>query len=141
MDLSAQFTPTAGSAASKRTVKKTLLYAYYSGDYIGRNVAFDANGTSLIGYGYKGSANSQNRAINEITFGFNQTIWRDPRYGAINVMGQYEWLERIPGTLPRALPRAPTTTPFTSMFVTLCRVPCRTSKESRTIGTRVLCGI
>ena len=34
--------------------------------------------------------------INEITFGFNQTVWRDPRYGAINFMGQYEWLERSP---------------------------------------------
>jgi hypothetical protein len=77
-------------------VRNTLLYAYYGGIYIDRNVAYDANGTSLIGYGYTGSANSQNRSINEITFGFNQTMWRDPRYGAINVMGQYEWLERDP---------------------------------------------
>ena len=51
---------------------------------------------SLIGYGYTGSANSQNRAIKEFTFGFNQTMWKNPRYGAINVMGQYEWLERDP---------------------------------------------
>lgn len=77
-------------------VKNTLLYGYYGGIYIGRNVAVDANGTSLVGYGYTGSANSQNRMINEITFGFNQTVWRDPRYGAINFMGQYEWLERSP---------------------------------------------
>jgi hypothetical protein len=87
------------------TVKKTLLYAYYSGDYIGRNVALDANGTSLIGYGYKGSANSQNRDIQEITFGFNQTMWRDPRYGAINVMGQYEWLERMPWYVAAGAPK------------------------------------
>jgi hypothetical protein len=78
------------------TVKNTLLYAYYGGIYIGRNVALDANGTSLVGYGYKGSPNSQNRAINEITFGFNQTIWKDAKYGAINLMGQYEYLERDP---------------------------------------------
>jgi hypothetical protein len=78
------------------TFKNTLLYAYYSGDYIGRNVAIDANGTSLIGYGYRGAANSQNRSIQEITFGFNQTIWRDPKYGAINLMGQYEYLMRLP---------------------------------------------
>jgi hypothetical protein len=75
---------------------RTLLYGYYGGIYIGRNSALDANGTSLIGYGYTGSANSQNRMINEVTFGFNQTIWRDPRYGALNFMGQYEWLERSP---------------------------------------------
>ena len=78
------------------TFKNTLLYAYYSGDYIGRNVAIDANGTSLIGYGYRGAANSQNRSIQEITFGFNQTIWKDAKYGAINLMGQYEYLMRLP---------------------------------------------
>jgi hypothetical protein len=87
------------------TVKNTLLYAYYGGIYIGRNVAIDANGTSLVGYGYKGSANSQNRAINEVTFGFNQTMWRDPRYGAINVMGQYEWLERDPWFVAAGAPK------------------------------------
>jgi hypothetical protein len=77
------------------TVKNTLLYAYYGGIFIDRNVTVDTTG-KLVGYGYTGSANSQNRAINEITFGFNQTVWRNPRYGAINVMGQYEWLERAP---------------------------------------------
>ena len=78
------------------TIKNTLLYAYFSGDYIGRNVALDANGTTLIGYGFKGSANSNNRSINEGTIGFNQTLWRNPRYGAVNLMGQYEYLERSP---------------------------------------------
>jgi hypothetical protein len=78
------------------TVKNTLLYAYYGGIYVGRNTALDADGKSLVGYGFNGSANNQNRAINELTFGFNQTLWRDPRYGAINVMGQWEWLQRNP---------------------------------------------
>jgi hypothetical protein len=73
------------------TIKNTLLYTYYGGVYIGRDVVVDTDG-SLKGYGYRGS--SQNRAINEITFGFNQTIWRNARYGAINFMGQYEWLQR-----------------------------------------------
>ena len=77
------------------TVKNTLFYAYYGGIYIGRNVAIDTNG-SRVGYGYTGSANSQNRSIQEVTFGFNQTMWRNPRYGAINVMGQYEYLTRNP---------------------------------------------
>jgi hypothetical protein len=79
-----------------RTWKNNLLlYAYYGGVYIGRNVAIDTNG-NRVGYGYTGSPNSQNRAINEVTFGFNQTIWSNPRYGAINAMGQYEWLSRVP---------------------------------------------
>jgi hypothetical protein len=97
------------SAASidgfEATIGRTLLYAYYGGIYIDRDVAIDANGTSLVGYGYHGSANSQNREINEITGGFNQTIWRDPRYGAVNFMGQYEWLQRAPWYVAAGAPK------------------------------------
>jgi hypothetical protein len=74
---------------------KFLLFAYYGGIYIGRDVVIDANGKP-VGYGYTGSANSQNRAIQEGTFGFNQTMWSNPRYGAINLIGQYEYLTRAP---------------------------------------------
>jgi hypothetical protein len=88
------------------TVGKTLLYAYYGAYYIGRDTAYDANGTTLIGYGFKGSANSVNRVINEGTFGFNRTIWRDPRYGAINLMAQWEWLERDPWYVAAGAPKA-----------------------------------
>ncbi|MDP8991019.1 MAG: hypothetical protein M3N41_13180 [Acidobacteriota bacterium] len=83
-----------------------LLYAYYGGIYIGRNTALDANGTTRIGYGYTGSPNSQNRSINEFTFGFNQTMWASPRYGAINVMGQYEYLMREPWFVAAGAPKA-----------------------------------
>lgn len=78
-------------------IKNWLFYAYYGGIYIEKNTAIDL-GASVprIGYGYPTSANSQNRAINEFTFGFNRTIWANPRYGAINAMGQYEYLTRDP---------------------------------------------
>ncbi len=69
------------------------FYAYYGGIYIGRNTAIDANGAKV---GYGGPGASQNRAINEITFGWNQTLWANPRYGAVNSMFQYEWLDRRP---------------------------------------------
>jgi len=78
------------------TQKKTLFYAYYGGIYIMRNTAFDANGTTRIGYGYSGSGSGQNRAIQEITLGFNQTIWKDAKWGAVNFMGQYSYLLRDP---------------------------------------------
>jgi hypothetical protein len=87
-----------------RVRPNTLLYGYYSGIYIGRDTAIDTNG-SKIGYGYAGSANSQNRAIQEITFGFNQTIWASPRYGAINAMGQYEYLMRAPWFVASGAPK------------------------------------
>ena len=78
------------------TVKNTLFYGYYGAIYAGRNTAFDANGTTHIGYGYTGSSNADNRTMQEITFGFNQTIWKSPRYGAINYMMQYQWQFRNP---------------------------------------------
>ena len=78
------------------TQKKTMIYAYYGGIYIARNTALDANGTSLIGYGYHGASSSQNRSIQEATFGFNQTIWKDAKWGAVNFMGQYSYLARNP---------------------------------------------
>ena len=78
------------------TYKNTMVYGYYGAYYIGKNTAFDANGTTKIGYGFANSANTNNREIQEISFGFNQTIWKSPRYGAINAMGQYEYLVRNP---------------------------------------------
>jgi hypothetical protein len=88
------------------TAGKFLLFGYYGGIYIGRNVAIDANGTSLVGYGYRGSANSQNRAIQEVTFGFNETVWKDAKYGAINLIGQYEYLTRDPWYVALNAPKA-----------------------------------
>lgn len=80
-----------------------LLFGYYGGIYIGRNTVIDSNG-KLVGYGYAGSSNGQNKAIQEITGGFNETLWASPRYGAINLIGQYEYLTRNPwyiGTGPK----------------------------------------
>ncbi len=88
----------AGSTVSgfEFTHKNTLLYAYYGGIYVQRNATFDANGTTPIGYGYTGSPSGQNRAIQEETVGFNQTLWKDGKYGALNFMGQYSYLARNP---------------------------------------------
>jgi hypothetical protein len=44
--------------------------------------------------------------INEITFGFNQTIWGNARYGAINAMGQYEYLTRAPWSVAAGSPKS-----------------------------------
>jgi hypothetical protein len=77
------------------TIKNTLLYAYYGGIYIGRDVGDrHQRHHPRSDMATTGSANSQNRVINEITFGFNQTMWRNPRYGAINVHGSV----RVAGT-------------------------------------------
>jgi hypothetical protein len=78
------------------TQKNTLFYGYYGGIYVARNSALDANGKTLVGYGYTGSAATNNRTIQEATFGMTQTLWRDPKYGALQLMFQYSYLQRNP---------------------------------------------
>lgn len=87
------------------THKNTLLYSYYGGLYVSRNATFDANGTTPIGYGFTGSPSGQNRSVQEGTFGFNQTFWKDAKYGALNFMGQYSYLTRDPWSVATASPK------------------------------------
>ena len=96
-------------------VGKFLFFAYYGGIYIGRDTVIDATG-KLVGYGYVGSANSQNRAIQEGTAGFNETLWANPRYGAINLIGQYEYLSREPWFVA---PNAPDSAHDNTVYVDL----------------------
>ena len=75
------------------TAGKTLLYGYYGGVYIPKNMAYDANGKTLIGYGSIAS-DGQNRSIQEITFGTNTTLAKDAKWGALNLMFQYSYVQR-----------------------------------------------
>jgi uncharacterized coiled-coil protein SlyX len=84
------------------THKNTALYFYYGGVYVFRDVGIA--GGLQYGYGVNATgpgsnytaAISQNRTIQEATGGFNQTLWRDAKYGALNFMGQYSYLTRNP---------------------------------------------
>jgi hypothetical protein len=73
----------------------SFFYAYYGGIYVPANVIIDTTGKP-VGYGFVGSPASQNRTVQESTVGFNQTMWKDARYGALNLMGQYSYLSRNP---------------------------------------------
>ena len=75
--------------------KKSMIWAYFGYIWIGQNTAVDTNGNK-VGYGYLGSANSQNHLEREYTFGLTQTLWKDAKYGAISMIGQYEYLTRNP---------------------------------------------
>jgi hypothetical protein len=82
---------------------KTMLASYYGGTYVGRNVTFDpgATGSTLAtpvyaGYGYKGSSGTQNRDIQEISFDWIQTLWKNKNYGALALINQYSYLFREP---------------------------------------------
>jgi hypothetical protein len=88
----------------------TLLAMYYGGLYVGRNVVIDANGKTPVGYGYTGSAATQNRYVQELTFDWVQTLWKNKNYGALSLINQYSYLFRepwyvAPGTATAGAPK------------------------------------
>jgi hypothetical protein len=85
------------------TIKNTLLYGYYSLARIDQNVTLDANGTSMIGYGVAGSQTA-NHKIDEFTVGLTQTLFRDPKFGGMQIMFQYSYLKRTPFSVPVGTP-------------------------------------
>jgi hypothetical protein len=82
---------------------KNLFDAYYGGAYIQKNTAIDANG-KLSGYGYDGSPANHNKSIQEFTFGYTRTIWRDPNYGGLQFMTQYSYVVRHPWSVGAGQP-------------------------------------
>jgi hypothetical protein len=66
---------------------KSAFAVYYGEDYFGRNFFRDttnsANPNTIIGYGGPGSPNTNNRAIQEVTFDWLQTFWKSDRYGVL----------------------------------------------------------
>ncbi len=87
----------------------TLLYGYYGGAYFQRNTGIyidpKTHKASLIGFGYAGSPNSQNKSIQEPTFGIVQTFWQNPRYGKLQLITQYSYVTRQPWFVAPANPK------------------------------------
>ena len=74
----------------------TMLYGYYGGAYFDRNTAIDPATGKYLGFGYPGSSNLSNKSVQEGTFGIIQTFWKNPRYGALQLITQYSYLTRAP---------------------------------------------
>jgi uncharacterized coiled-coil protein SlyX len=89
---------------------RSQIYAYYGGDYFDRNYTLVSPGTYL-GFGYPGSSNA-NRQIQEATFGYYYTFWKNPKYGAMQIITQYAYLTRAPWYVAAGTP----TTASTSMI-------------------------
>jgi hypothetical protein len=75
---------------------KTLFYGHYGGAYFRKNSAIDPADGQMVGFGYTGSPSNHNRVLHEGTLGFAHTFWRDPNYGAMQLMMQYSHLVRHP---------------------------------------------
>ncbi len=76
-----------------------LLYAYYGGMFSRKDYYVDTNKKD-IGWGYPGSGATDNRIIQEPSFGLTQTFWRNPKFGALQLILQYSYLTRTPFVAP-----------------------------------------
>jgi hypothetical protein len=89
-----------------QATKKTLLDFYYGADYYGRNVQVNpVGGLRNIGYGFAGSAGTNNRIINEYTVGWTQTLWGSPNYGNLKIITQGSYLNRTPWAVLAGQPK------------------------------------
>ncbi len=97
--------------------RKTMFYGYYGGAYFQRNFGLLASsatpapscngvsGFTCVGFGFPGSSNSANRAIQESTFGIIPTLYSNPNYGKVQIITQYSYLTRAPWFVAAGAPK------------------------------------
>ena len=100
-----------------QTTPQYLFAAYYGGAYYQRNFGFlPATGTptprcdgrvgfTCVGFGFPGSPNTANRAVQEATFDFIPTLWSSPYYGKLQLIAQYSYLTRAPWFVAPGTPK------------------------------------
>jgi hypothetical protein len=71
------------------------LFGYYSIADIGRAYT-QISATGYVGYGYPGSANSNNKSVEEYTVGNAWTIWKDAAKGDLKFLAQASYVDRKP---------------------------------------------
>jgi hypothetical protein len=81
-----------------QATKTSFLDAYYGFAYYGRDVSINPSAPTgpLVGYGGPGSANTNNKAIQEGTVGWTQTFWQNPNYGKLQLITQGSYVTRDP---------------------------------------------
>jgi hypothetical protein len=99
--------------------KKTLLGFYAGAMYAQRNSVLDitkAGAPAFIGFGGPGSANTNNRTVQEVTFDWTQTFWKNPQFGSVFLVNQLSYISRSPWVVPAG---APKNAHLTQVFVSL----------------------
>ena len=84
------------AAAEWQATSSTVLSATYSAAYFERVFSTDPSTGSLVGYGFLGSSNSNNRTIQEGTFATQTTLWKRPGYGSVLANTQFSYINRAP---------------------------------------------
>ncbi len=90
-----------------QATKSTVLSAYYGGAYYGRAWSVDPSSATggLVGYGFQGSANTNNRAVQEGSFSSVTTLWKNPSYGSFQLITQGSYVNRAPWYVAPGAPR------------------------------------
>ncbi len=97
-----------------QTTPRYMFAAYYGGAYFQRNFGFLPSaeatcdgrvGFTCVGFGFPGSSNAANRAVQEATFDFIPTLWSSPYYGKLQLITQYSYLTRAPWFVPAGSPK------------------------------------
>ncbi|HEV3041614.1 MAG TPA: hypothetical protein VHA33_27870 [Candidatus Angelobacter sp.] len=90
-------------------ISKDQFGFYYGAAYFQRNAFLDtsagAKPNTIIGFGGLGSANTNNRSIQQPTFDWTHTFWRNPQYGAIQFISQTSYLTRSPWFVAAGAPK------------------------------------
>jgi hypothetical protein len=71
------------------------LYGYYGLAHYDKKFDQLPNGT-YVGYGYPGSANTNNKQIEEYTIGWAHTLWKNASYGDLKILSQLSYVDRTP---------------------------------------------
>jgi hypothetical protein len=85
--------------------KNTLISAIYGGAYFDRVSSVDPSNGHLVGYGFVGSANTNNRFIQEGTFSTVTSLFKRPSYGAVQLITQFSYIERTPWYVAPSAPK------------------------------------
>src|ERR1700676_4819880 len=92
-----------------QATSRYMFYGYYGGAYFQRNFGSlpatptsscdGVSGFTCVGFGFPGSPNTSNRAIQEGTFAIIPTLWSNENYGRLQIISQYSYLIRSPWSI------------------------------------------
>ncbi len=80
----------------------TQFFAYYAAAYFDRNYT-QTGPSSYVGFGFPGSS-AANRQFQEPQVGYYHTYWKNPKYGALQLITEYAYLTRAPWSVPVGTP-------------------------------------
>jgi hypothetical protein len=94
------------AALEWRATPSTIASVTFSQAYFGRAWSTDPSSGKLVGYGFPGSPDSQNRTLHEATFATQTTLWRQPGYGSVQMITQSSWVQRAPWSFTPGNPKS-----------------------------------